>query len=1070
MATITTPTVLDEVTARTAGEAWTINTGGSLTIKTDTRWHAKAPVSGTGSLGSISVNDGSCLIDATKVRWLSITGGSGTAAIGTTVTQGAVSGYFLGFWSALDAYPSTTIGTTGFIKFREVTGGTFSAGALSGITATATGADVPGWIEIVHDQSATITVPRLGTYTTRGDWFRLDDISGTAGQVIQTPTMNGGANTFVPAVWIETGVGTNSYEMYPSLYTWTNSWARADIGGPASEQDHRKKFVKAIGSGQVQIGEMSTLDGTYANITQASTYATVAHSGTYTWIDDVVTVYCSGTHYLKTGEQTGLDFTTGGATTSDGVYTVTVLDSYYFTVSLAGSGVAGNVTSRPFVAITFTNNFNNWGSQVLCDFTTGTGVDGTYTIVSAQNANTYWVSYPHIAALTSGNVTVYKGALLTVGAAHGLSVGNRLEISFVGDAIADGRYTVNRVPAVTTLEIPIPLNLTGGAFTITWLTGYVPSAGCKVRIPNIIGHQCVTTTRAVNAAPHGTIASRPEFATTSAGYVDVENTLTDWYFNIAQPYYFSMKHSATFDQVSISESATAFYLDDVCIGQFGSLDAVVLNLVSNFAGGYIGYVNAHRGNTPGASDHAVSMSYCNNIIINGLECGIIRYARNSGKPININICNNITINEIGTYNGHVNVSTTNGLIINHADICDRYNGYTNNTSAYYAVELTSSNDITISNITFGRNFSIPNCHAMNGLVTMNGNNRVKIRNCGTYDNPLQTGSWAINAYAMGRITNSSGNNNTVKIQEVYVDRLQSDWCATVNSDKNVIIENAHCREVGWSNARTSIARAVAYLNGTMKNVPGEQTLTGQASVYGTHWINFFNRAGYGMLSFCMNEPTPETAAYVTAVSGTPKWNSVGGVILPTIGNQVIWETSDWVKGTTFRNVTPSMTGGTIGNYSLTYSIDIGSGYSTFKALTGTNLSAEVIPATGFKFKLSITTTTNNTTAITFLRIYTFNDAVINAANPYPLDTFTLTLSGLVAGSDVTFIASGTETVISNTEDYAGTSFNYVYETPTTVDILLNKPGYFPAAIRNFVLESEDSSLPVTQSPDPSYLG
>ena len=73
MATITTDTYLDGGTARTAGETWACN-GGVLTIRTDSRWHANAPASMTGSLTSA---------------------------------------------------PSTTIGATGFIKLREVTGGLF---------------------------------------------------------------------------------------------------------------------------------------------------------------------------------------------------------------------------------------------------------------------------------------------------------------------------------------------------------------------------------------------------------------------------------------------------------------------------------------------------------------------------------------------------------------------------------------------------------------------------------------------------------------------------------------------------------------------------------------------------------------------------------------------------------------------------------------------------------------------------------------------------------------------------------------------------------------------------------
>ena len=103
MATIAVNTILDEGTARTEGETWTINSGAVLTIKTDTRVHAKAPTTtGTGSIRSITINEGKVFIDARDVRWLAYTGGSGNVpAIGTTITQGSVSGYMLGVWAGL---------------------------------------------------------------------------------------------------------------------------------------------------------------------------------------------------------------------------------------------------------------------------------------------------------------------------------------------------------------------------------------------------------------------------------------------------------------------------------------------------------------------------------------------------------------------------------------------------------------------------------------------------------------------------------------------------------------------------------------------------------------------------------------------------------------------------------------------------------------------------------------------------------------------------------------------------------------------------------------------------------
>ena len=135
MATITTDTYLDGGVTRTAGEAWTINSGAKLTIRTDTRVHANAPASNTGSLGSVTINEGELIWDSRNIRWMPFDTGTGNVpAIGTTVSQGGVSGYLLGVWAAINT-AQTAVGaampTSGFIKFREVTGGTFSAGALS---------------------------------------------------------------------------------------------------------------------------------------------------------------------------------------------------------------------------------------------------------------------------------------------------------------------------------------------------------------------------------------------------------------------------------------------------------------------------------------------------------------------------------------------------------------------------------------------------------------------------------------------------------------------------------------------------------------------------------------------------------------------------------------------------------------------------------------------------------------------------------------------------------------------------------------------------------------------------
>lgn len=109
--------------------------------------------------------------------------------------------------------PGAAIGATGYIKIGGVTGGSFAAGALTGITATCSGADVQGWIEIRGADTGTITVPRIGKVESVEAWFELGTTNGSRGQVIPCPTTATYAGAW-PAVWIETAAGSGIYEPY----------------------------------------------------------------------------------------------------------------------------------------------------------------------------------------------------------------------------------------------------------------------------------------------------------------------------------------------------------------------------------------------------------------------------------------------------------------------------------------------------------------------------------------------------------------------------------------------------------------------------------------------------------------------------------------------------------------------------------------------------------------------------------------------------------------------------------------------------------------------------------------
>ena len=200
-----------------------ISNGTTFVVRTDSYACANHSTA-FGSLDTVTFSGtgGTLRFDPTYLREVSFTGGSGTVpAYGTAISQGGVSGVFCGVWAnwlSEPVAPGGAMPASGFIKIGGITGGAFAAGALTGITATCSGADRQSWMEVRGADTAGITIPRIGKMESVEAWYELGTTDGTRGQIIPCPTTATVASTF-PGVWIETAAGSGVYEPYPSLGT-----------------------------------------------------------------------------------------------------------------------------------------------------------------------------------------------------------------------------------------------------------------------------------------------------------------------------------------------------------------------------------------------------------------------------------------------------------------------------------------------------------------------------------------------------------------------------------------------------------------------------------------------------------------------------------------------------------------------------------------------------------------------------------------------------------------------------------------------------------------------------------
>ena len=199
-------------------DTYAISGGSTLLCRTDSYACANHSVA-FGSLDTVTFTGtgGELRFDPTYVREVAYTAGSGVSpAYGAAISQGAVTGVFLGAWANWQSepiVPGVAIPATGFIKIGGKAGGNFAAGVLTGVTATASGADVQSWIEVRGPDVGTITVPRIGKVTSVEAYYQLGLTNGVRGQILPCPTTATVAGVWA-GCWIETAAGSNIYERY----------------------------------------------------------------------------------------------------------------------------------------------------------------------------------------------------------------------------------------------------------------------------------------------------------------------------------------------------------------------------------------------------------------------------------------------------------------------------------------------------------------------------------------------------------------------------------------------------------------------------------------------------------------------------------------------------------------------------------------------------------------------------------------------------------------------------------------------------------------------------------------
>lgn len=597
--------------------------------------------------------------------------------------------------------------------------------------------------------------------------------------------------------------------------------------------------------------------------------------------------------------------------------------------------------------------------------------------------------------------------------------------------------------------------------------GYTPVTGLKVVIGNIFFENCTTAARTANVIPNATIATRYDFTTTGGGVINIDKCNMAWYLSCSQAYSVNVSNSGFVDAILLSEIASPMTFTKVGVGNKPTTALLVspLTMTYCYAGGTFTDCVWARVSMAASGAHTVVLTDIdgftftrNTIRANTIRANATTYAIIATRAKNITYTNPTIIQ------GAIALITCNNFNTTDVKFVSAVSGSTVTTYTDYVWNLSSNTiNCTFSGLTLPVTSTAPYTAL---LIAATGCSNIKLRNIGTYASPLSLDAGANDT---GLIYTLGTNCQNFYFQRIYVSNTRTNTMTADNSCKNIVEKNVF--------GDYADAPLAAVLNLTRLGGGSTNALTAQTAIYGTHWMDYFTSTTAGRLAIMMNDPTSETASQVS-LSGGAAFTSAGGLYMPTIGQQVIFETPEFIIGhSSFQNSALVMAGGTATNYTYQYQIDTGSGFGSWSSdktptTLGTALNGETISAvTGFKLKLKITTSTTNATAITSVYMLT-SSTTTTQAYQYPLDPVeaTYSFSGLDTGTEVVLF-DNTNAELKR-EVISGTTFEYDY-TWTGTDstgnyALIWKNNKYPIKFTGITLGNTSVDVPISQADDLVY--
>jgi hypothetical protein len=319
--------------------------------------------------------------------------------------------------------------------------------------------------------------------------------------------------------------------------------------------------------------------------------------------------------------------------------------------------------------------------------------------------------------------------------------------------------------------------------------GYLPSAGCNIRIPNIFCANCTTAARTANVLPNATLATRYDFTTTGGGVINIDKVSMAWYPSFTQPYSVSITNTGICTQLLVAEMATPIAWSNVGVGQEAANAQFGLSMSLCFAGGTMDKCVWTSATLAASGRYVVTLTDISGFTITNEKAFslVARGNATTGCYTMLRAANCTWTNTtIGV--GRALMTTCTNCSFTNTTYYDHPATTTATANPMYIFDLASNcSGMVFDGVSWG---GLVLCQPYSGILNLGvaGCYNTKLRNMGTYASPLDMGGTRVDGATWTRATTTAtitSSNHGLKINDIIYVIISSDIAAITVATKTV---------------------------------------------------------------------------------------------------------------------------------------------------------------------------------------------------------------------------------------------------------------------------------------------